>query len=219
MSDRRFSGFDVDEVFDVDKPDRRRHVLKHPFSLMLMVCSLMFALPASANPPAAHLSTSQGVRGVVGENSAGGDGVFGIGKGAGLRSVVGTSERATAVGGTSSGGTGVWGSTNSRAASGGEFHNLNGGDLIRAGRGTEFRVLQNGDVVVRGQVIGATGPQGPPGPPSRSLAVCQSPSVGTGACPCSSRTISRVSGACSVTADTGSCSNDAVGGCCAVCSP
>lgn len=62
------------------------------------------------------------------------------------------------------GGVGVYGTTDSAQSAGGEFHNKGGGDLIRAGKDTVFRVSNNGDVFVRGQRIGATGPQGIPGP-------------------------------------------------------
>jgi hypothetical protein len=51
------------------------------------------------------------------------------------------------------------------------------------------------------------------------VAVCQSPQLGNAQCPCSSTTVTRASGACSITSDTGSCSNQLNNGCCAVCAP
>ena len=54
-------------------------------------------------------SDKQNVAAVVGENTAAGDGVFGIGHGATGRGVVGTSEGQNGVTGISSSGNGVWG--------------------------------------------------------------------------------------------------------------
>jgi hypothetical protein len=53
-------------------------------------------------------SNQQNVAAVVGENTAQGDGVFGIGHGVTGRGVVGTSDTHTGVEGNSTGGTGVW---------------------------------------------------------------------------------------------------------------
>jgi hypothetical protein len=222
-----------------------------------LMASLGLASRVMADPPVVHQSATQNVAGVVGENTAGGDGVFGIGgttgrgvvgtsdnhagvegnttgsDGVGVfgsgkagRGVVGVSEQRTAVEGNSAQGIGVWGSTNSASAAGGEFHNNQGGDLIRAGKDTVFRVSNNGDVFVRGQRIGATGPQGPlgpqgpPGPPGvRTVAVCaEATGLGNPTCPCQNRTVTRQAGPCTVTSDTGSCSA-AQNGCCAVCAP
>jgi hypothetical protein len=62
---------------------------------------------------------------------------------------------------------------------------------------------------------GAQGPPGPVGPPTKSIAVCQVGGIVN--CACTGRTITRVFGACSVTSDTGPCSDNAPSGCCAVC--
>ena len=69
------------------------------------------------------------------------------------------------------------------------------------------------------QLKGPQGPQGPkgePGPPIHSVAVCQSGAPVS--CACEGRTITKVSGTCSITSDTGPCSNTGPG-CCAVCAP
>jgi hypothetical protein len=64
-----------------------------------------------ANPATTFQSAIQAVAAVVGENTAQGDGVFGIGHGVTGRGVVGTSEQQNGVTGVASGsgGTGVWG--------------------------------------------------------------------------------------------------------------
>lgn len=123
---------------------------------------------------------------------------------------------------------GVFGTTKSPQAAGGEFQNTGGGDLLRAGLNGAFRVLNNGDVLVRGQKIGAAGAQGAqgpkgepglPGPAVRSVAVCaDATGVGNPTCPCTNRTVTRQAGACTVTSETGSCSAQQ-NGCCAVCAP
>ena len=204
-----------------------------------LIASLGLASNVMADPPVVHQSAIHNEAGVVGENTAGGDGVFGIG-GATGRGVVGVSDNHIGVEGNSNGsrgfgvvgsskkGIGVWGSTNSGSATGGEFHNNGGGDLIRAGDGTVFRVLNNGDVLVRGQKIGAAGAQGaqgqkgdqgPSGPAVHTVSVCANMTgLGNPTCPCTNRTVTRQAGACTVTSDTGSCSA-AQNGCCAVCAP
>jgi hypothetical protein len=63
---------------------------------------------------------------------------------------------------------------------------------------------------------GPVGPQGPAGPAVRTVAIC----VFSGNCNCiGGKFISLVSGPCQVTADTGSCSQNGVGGSCCVCKP
>jgi hypothetical protein len=152
------------------------------------------------------------------------------------RGVVGVSDTNTGVEGQSKGYIGVRGSTGAPAGAGGEFHNEGGGDLIRAGAGVVFRVANNGDIFVRGQLIGATGPEGPPGPPGppgapglpgapvHTVAVCGGGS-GQNRCNCAGREIARqIAGpttpGCSVTSDTGACAipMGAIGICC-VCAP
>jgi hypothetical protein len=176
----------------------------------------------------------EGVRGVsksdahgavVGTNGGAAEGVFGeSARGEGVRGVSHSGAHGAVVG-TNDAGVGVFGASGSGSAAGGEFQNTGGGDLLRAGQSSAFRVLNNGDVIVRGQRIGATGIQGPqglqgpPGPAVHTVSVCQSPALGSGTCPCSGATVSRVSGTCSVTSDTGQCSNSIAGGCCAVCRP
>jgi len=68
---------------------------------------------------------------------------------------------------------------------------------------------------------GATGPQGLTGPPVSTSAVCVNGEVNAGICStyykhcsCSSRQISKVTGPCEVTSDTGSCSISYCGTCC-----
>jgi hypothetical protein len=68
---------------------------------------------------------------------------------------------------------------------------------------------------------GATGPQGLTGPPVTTSAVCVNGEVNAGICStyykhcsCSSRQISKVTGPCEVTSDTGSCSISYCGTCC-----
>jgi hypothetical protein len=85
--------------------------------------------------------------------------------------------------------------------------------------------LNNGDVLVRGQKIGAIGPAGPQGPRGlagpavKTVSTCaESPGLGTPTCACQATTITRSSGPCTVTSETGQC-NAAAGGCCAVCAP
>jgi hypothetical protein len=148
------------------------------------------------------------------------------------------SEKASGVHGTSTNGVGVegqsvswfgvYGATKNGAAAGAEFQNSGGGDLIRGGTNGAFRVANNGDVFVRGQIIGREGPRGPqgvpgppgpPGPAVQTSAVCQSPEFGNAGCPCNGNTVTRVGGACQVTSQTGSCSNNRSNGCCAVCAP
>lgn len=65
-----------------------------------------------AEKPQVFQSTTQTIAAVVGENTAQGDGVFGIGHGASGRGVVGTSELQNAVTGVANqSGTGVWGTS------------------------------------------------------------------------------------------------------------
>lgn len=70
---------------------------------------------------------------------------------------------------------------------------------------------------------GATGPKGDPGPPTQSSAVCVDGTDTTrGVCSCSHLTVSNVSGPCTVTSQTGSCSAAGPvfpigGGSCCVC--
>jgi len=97
-------------------------------------------------------------RGVVGA-SEGGIGVHGHSREG--RGVVGISDTKAGVEGQSQGYVGVWGETRALSGAGGGFHNYGGGDLIRAGSDGVFRVSNNGDVFVRGQLMGATGPEGP----------------------------------------------------------
>jgi hypothetical protein len=231
--------------------------------------------------PASFQSSIQGTPGVIGNNGAGGDGVWGEAKPNPGRGVVGISGAGTGVwGDTQTGravvgvtrtqgdavwgqtktgrgvvgisegegvgvwadtqtgraivgvvhgnGVAVWGETNSASDSAAAFKNSGGGDLIRAGEAMAFRVMNNGDVLVRGQRIGAAGPQGakgdqgPPGPHGPAVhtsAVCQSPQIGNALCPCTGATVSRVGGDCTVTSDSGTCSATGVSGCCAVCVP
>jgi len=63
--------------------------------------------------PIVCISTTQSTAGVVGENKALGDGVFGIGHGASGRGVVGTSEQQNGVTGMSTSGTGTYGGSTS----------------------------------------------------------------------------------------------------------
>ncbi|MBI1745780.1 MAG: hypothetical protein HYR55_04235 [Acidobacteria bacterium] len=70
---------------------------------------------------------------------------------------------------------------------------------------------------------GPSGPPGPPGPPINTVAVCQSGSVAS-ATPCSKLCVGwRVAVAavspCTVTADTGSCTDKSNYGTCCVCAP
>lgn len=76
-----------------------------------LIMSLSLASRVMADPPVVHQSTIQNEAGVVGENTAGGDGVFGVGGTTG-RGVVGTSDNHTGVEGNSigNGGIGVFGS-------------------------------------------------------------------------------------------------------------
>ncbi len=209
---------------------------------------------AKADPPVVHESTDttpavkgvsktgRGVEGwsdanfgVVGisKTSVGVDGIsessFGVvGQSKTSAGVKGFSDDGRGVEGWSTKSEGVVGITANPDAAAAEFTNTGGGDHLRAGA---FRVINNGDVLVRGQKIGATGPQGPqglqglkgdpgiPGPAVRTVALCQSPELGNGTWPCSNRTVTRVNGACTVTSDTGSCSNSTAGGCCSVCVP
>ena len=216
--------------------------------------TIFFALSiqVAADPPASYTSSGPSVPGVFGENTAHGDGVFGnastTGRGvvgvsnSGIgvqgnaqegRGVVGVSDTNTGVEGQSKGYVGVWGSTGAQSGAGGEFHNAGGGDLIRAGAGVVFRVANNGDVFVRGQLIGATGPEGPSGPPGppglpgapvHTVAVCGG-GGGQSKCNCAGREIARqiadpTTPGCSVTSDTGACAIPvgAIGICC-VCAP
>ena len=221
------------------------------FVLILLLVCFTCSRKVTAEPPASYTSTSSTVPGVYGTNTANGDGVFGnatMGRGVvgasegGIgvhgnardgRGVVGISDTKAGVEGQSRGYVGVWGQTGSPSGAGGEFHNYGGGDLIRAGSDGVFRVSNNGDVLVRGQLIGATGPEGPPGPagapgppgaPVHTVAVCGGGN-GQGKCNCAGREIARqIAGpatpGCSVTSDTGACGIPigAIGVCC-VCAP
>jgi hypothetical protein len=215
--------------------------------VFLLIC-FAFARQVTADPPASYTSTSPTIPGVYGTNTANGDGVFGkatAGRGVvgasegGIgvqgtaregRGVVGVSDTKAGVEGQSQGHVGVLGETRAPSGAGGEFHNNGGGDLIRAGSGGVFRVSNNGDVFVRGQLIGATGPEGSPGPPGppgtpvHTVAVCGGGS-GQGKCNCAGREIARqiaspATPGCSVTSDTGACGIPigAIGVCC-VCAP
>ena len=218
------------------------------FVLVLLLVCFAFAKKVMADPPTSYTSTNPNVPGVYGTNTASGDGVFGdatTGRGvvgaseSGIgvqgnaregRGVVGVSDTKAGVEGQSQGYVGVRGETRAPSGAGGEFHNYGGGDLIRAGPGGVFRVSHNGDVFVRGQLIGATGPEGAPGPPGppgspiHTVAVCGGGS-GQGKCNCAGREIARqIAGpatpGCSVTSDTGACGIPigAIGVCC-VCAP
>ena len=218
------------------------------FVLVLLLICFAFSKKVTAEPPASYTSTTSNIPGVYGTNTANGDGVFGnatTGRGVvgasegGIgvqgnaregRGVVGVSDTKAGVEGQSQGYVGVWGETRAPSGAGGEFHNNGGGDLIRAGPGGVFRVSNNGDVFVRGQLIGATGPEGAPGPPGppgspiHTVAVCGGGS-GQGKCNCAGREIARqIAGlatpGCSVTSDTGACGIPigAIGVCC-VCVP
>jgi hypothetical protein len=72
------------------------------------------------------------LRGVYGENTGGGDGVFGYGQNAG-RGVVGVSENHTGVEGNSTSGTGVWGSSATGMAGHFEGNVSVTGDLLLTG--------------------------------------------------------------------------------------
>jgi hypothetical protein len=100
--------------------------------------ALIVVLKVLADPPVVHQSTTRDTPGVVSQNTAGGFGVLG----------------------QSAQGPGMVGISENAVAAGGEFQNTGGGDLLRAGQAGAFRVLNNGDILVRGQKIGATGPQG-----------------------------------------------------------
>jgi hypothetical protein len=184
---------------------------------------------ADPSPGRGVVGVSKGGAGVWGDTDTG-RAVVGVAREKG-DAVWGETKTGRGVVGISEGdGTGVWGENSSASAAAGAFKNSGSGDLISAGtgQGTMFRVLNNGDILVRGQKIGLAGPQGPkgdqgppgsPGPAVHTIAVCQSPTLGSGVCPCSGRTITKVSGVCSVSSETGSCSSDIAGGCCAVCAP
>ena len=232
----------------------------HSISRLILVTLMIgcaLSIQVAAEPPVSSTSTSQMIPGVFGNNTANGDGVFG--KATTGRGVVGVSESGTGIQGNSQEGrgvvgisdtkagvegqshsqVGVWGITEAQSGAGGEFHNTAGGDLIRAGAGGLFRVSNTGDVFVRGQLIGAAGPegppgspglpgppgpQGPPGAPVHTVAVCGGGS-GQGRCNCTGREIARqvaspATPGCSVTADTGACAIPvgAIGVCC-VCAP
>ena len=149
------------------------------FVLILLLVCFACSRQVTSDPPASYTSTSPTVPGVYGTNTANGDAVFGnatMGRGVvgasegGIgvhghsregRGVVGISDTKAGVEGQSRGYVGVWGETRSPSGAGGEFHNYGGGDLIRAGSDGVFRVSNNGDVFVRGQLMGATGPEGP----------------------------------------------------------
>lgn len=62
------------------------------FYNLVVFLPLCMSQVATADPPVVHESATKSVAGVVGVNTAGGDGVFGIGKGTSGRGVVGTSE-------------------------------------------------------------------------------------------------------------------------------
>ena len=149
------------------------------FVLLLLLVCFACSRQVTADPPAPYTSTSPTVPGVYGTNTANGDGVFGnatMGRGVvgaseggiGVHGnsregcgVVGISDTKAGVEGQSQGYVGVWGETRALSGAGGGFHNYGGGDLIRAGSEGVFRVSNNGDVFVRGQLMGATGPEGP----------------------------------------------------------
>ena len=149
------------------------------FVLVLLLVCFAFSRKVAAEPPASYTSTTSNIPGVYGTNTANGDGVFGnatTGRGVvgasegGIgvqgnakegRGVVGVSDTKAGVEGQSQGYVGVRGETRAPSGAGGEFHNYSGGDLIRAGSEGVFRVSNNGDVFVRGQLMGATGPEGP----------------------------------------------------------
>jgi hypothetical protein len=94
-------------------------------------------------------SNKQNVAAVVGENTAQGDGVFGIGHGAG-RGVVGTSVQQNGVTGISTSGTGVWGTSQTQFGVFGESKDVGGngvlGQNLSAGRGV-FGISTGGDAV------------------------------------------------------------------------
>lgn len=208
-----------------------------------ILLSLALAPGVRADPPVVHESTDAATPAVKATNSTTGSAVRGESQNgraiegwsgtaygvsgdsrtsAGVR---GTSVDGRGIEGWSTKSEGVWGTTSSATAAAAEFTNTGGGDHLRAGA---FRVLANGDVQVRGQLLGTAGPQGPPGPQGiqgppgpavRTVAVCAEFSgVGNPTCPCQGATVTRQSGICTVTSDTGGCSAQ-TNGCCAVCKP
>jgi hypothetical protein len=169
---------------------------------------------------AGTVGISKNFVGVWGESSSDGHpGVIGLSKK--WQGVHGESENQAGTVGISKNFVGVWAETSTKNHPG-----IFAKGPTVAGR-FEGNVEVTGDVLVRGQKIGATGPQGPQGPPgpagprgpANSVAICaEGPVGGTASCSCHGRLISNQAGACSVTSDTGGCSA-ATNGCCAVCAP
>jgi hypothetical protein len=95
-------------------------------------------------------SNQQNVAAVVGENTAQGDGVFGVGHGVTGRGVVGTSEQQNGVTGVSTSGTGVWGTSQTHAGVFGESKDPGGngvcGQNLASGRGV-LGISTGGDAV------------------------------------------------------------------------
>lgn len=242
--------------------------------LSIAAMCLSAAPRAGADGPVVHQSTDAATAAVKGENSAGGDGVFGeCPAGRGVRGVSvtasgvfgqsksgraiegwsdtnygvsgdsrtfagvrGTSQEGRGLEGWSTKNSGVFGITANPDASGGEFYNSGGGDLIRAGNAGNFVVKNNGDVFVRGTLVGQRGPEGqrgpqgaqgtkgdpgPPGPAGApgvsTVALCGYMAAG---CGCST-VVTQAYGPCSVTAQAGSCSNPYGGDrqMCCICRP